>query len=120
MTAPPARDDRGRLLPGHTANPSGRPRVVEEIKELAREKVPAAFARICALIDSADERTALAAAQEVLNRAYGKPTQAVEKTVEKFDWGAMFVAAAKEMSERRSVPKTIEGTATQNNATDEW
>lgn len=119
MTAP-ERDDRGRLLPGHTANPSGRPRVVEEIKELARAHVPAAFAKICALVDSDDERTALAAATEILNRAYGKPTQAIEKTVEKLDWAAMFLAATKEVGGHGDNARVIEATASEVNEVEEW
>lgn len=45
---------------------------------MAREEAPRAFRRVVKLIDSEDERVAFVAAQEVLNRAYGKPTQQVE------------------------------------------
>ena len=43
----------------------------------ACQHAPAAFEGICELIDSNDERIALAASQEILNRAYGRPVQAV-------------------------------------------
>lgn len=62
---------------GQSGNPSGRPRVAPEVRDLAREKAPQAFRRIVELMASSDERISLAASQEVLNRAYGKPAQAV-------------------------------------------
>ena len=60
---------------GQSGNPSGRPKVVTEIRDLARKHGPKAFDRVLALMHSADERVALTASQEVLNRAYGKPPQ---------------------------------------------
>jgi len=62
---------------GQSGNPSGRPKVVGQIRDIAREHGPAAFQRIIQLMASKDERVALAASQEVLNRAYGKPAQAL-------------------------------------------
>src|SRR5438876_7935982 len=79
------REANGRFLPGFTPNPSGRPKIVDEIRQLARQHAPDAFKRVCELVDSEDERTALAAAQEILNRAYGRPMQAIEQTIEHTD-----------------------------------
>jgi hypothetical protein len=62
---------------GQSGNPNGRPKVAEEIRELARHHGPGAFERVLELCASDDERIALAASQEVMNRAYGKPPQAV-------------------------------------------
>jgi hypothetical protein len=87
------REANGRFLPGFTPNPSGRPKVVGEIKQLARQHAPGAFKRICELVDSEDERTALAAAQEILNRAYGRPVQAIEQTVEYPDIKQLYLQA---------------------------
>jgi hypothetical protein len=70
---------------GQSGNPGGRPKVLEEIKTLARANGEAAFRKILALMDSEDERVALAAAQEVLNRAYGKPQQHVEVEIKPKD-----------------------------------
>jgi hypothetical protein len=47
---------------------------------MARAKGAEAFKVVCELMGSEDPRVRLAAAQEVLNRAYGKPTQAVDVT----------------------------------------
>jgi hypothetical protein len=81
MNAPVRRDDAGHFLPGCSGNLSGRPKGAGEIRELARQYVPAALTKIGELVGSADPRVALAAAQEILNRVYGKPLQSVESDV---------------------------------------
>ncbi len=43
-----------------------------DVRSLARDAAVAAIARLRALSDSDDERVALAATQELLNRAFGK------------------------------------------------
>ena len=70
------RDSKGRFIKGSTGNKCGRPKVVTELRQLAREQAPEAFKKIAELMDSENERVALAACQEILNRAYGKPEQA--------------------------------------------
>ena len=69
-----------RFTKGQSGNPGGRPKVVTAIRELAQQHGHRAFGRVLELVSSEDERVALAAAQEVLNRAYGKPIQATELT----------------------------------------
>lgn len=66
-----------QFQPGQSGNPTGRPKENAEIKALAREKSREAFERIAALMTSEDLRISLAACQEVLNRAYGKPAQTI-------------------------------------------
>lgn len=63
---------------GQSGNPGGRPSVVRHIRELAQSHGEEAFRRVLELMRSEDERVALTASQEVLNRAYGKPTQHIE------------------------------------------
>jgi hypothetical protein len=89
----PKRDARGRLLPGFTANPSGRPAIIKEVRELARAHVPAAIERLAELVNSPNETIALAAIDQLLNRVYGKPVQAVENEVRKFDMAQLYLAA---------------------------
>ncbi len=48
-----------------------------DIKALAGEQGPAAIKKLTALMDSADERTAMAAANSLLDRGYGKPAQSM-------------------------------------------
>jgi hypothetical protein len=61
---------------GQSGNPTGRPKVLRELVELARAETLPTFQKIVQLRDgAADERVQLAAAQEILNRGWGKPAQ---------------------------------------------
>ena len=60
---------------GISGNPAGRPRQPAEMLMIARAASPEAFKRVCALMKSKNEAVALAAAREVLDRAWGKPSQ---------------------------------------------
>jgi hypothetical protein len=63
---------------GQSGNPSGRPKAVKELVELARGESTASFRKVVWLRDnSQDERVVMTACQEILNRAWGKPAQAV-------------------------------------------
>ena len=64
---------------GVSGNPSGRPKMPANVLELARSRSPEAFERICELMKSENESVALAAAKEVLDRGWGRPSQ--ESTV---------------------------------------
>jgi hypothetical protein len=66
-----------RWKKGQSGNPGGRPRKLRDVTELALEASPKAINRLIKLVDSKDERVALAAAQAVLDRAIGKPVQAI-------------------------------------------
>ncbi len=74
-TTKPKRDARGRLLPGSPPNnPKGRPpalpaEVRQRLDNLAEEAVEV----VRRTLRSEDEKLAFAAAQEILNRAYGRP-----------------------------------------------
>jgi hypothetical protein len=63
--------------PGQSGNPGGRPKAEREVIELAREASPRAIGRLIELIDDKDGRIAAAAANSVLDRAFGKPTQPI-------------------------------------------
>ena len=64
--------------PGQSGNPGGRPKEDSEVKALARTAGPEAIEKLLELMRGDDRRTALAAAQALLDRGFGKPSQAVE------------------------------------------
>jgi hypothetical protein len=108
----PQRDARGLWAAGNSGNPSGRPAKVKEIESLAQAHTPQAFAKIVELLDCKDARVALAAANSILDRAFGKPAQSVAAKVETLDVGRLWLEALK-LSNAAPPAKTIEGEAVQ-------
>jgi len=64
----------GHFQKGKSGNPGGRPQVKGEVRKLAQSKAPRAFKRLVELMESKDQRVAIAASNAVLDRAYGKPS----------------------------------------------
>ena len=63
---------------GTSGNPGGRPRVIAELRDLARRQAPDAIKELGRLALKAKSETArIAAIRELLDRGYGKPTQIV-------------------------------------------
>jgi hypothetical protein len=61
---------------GRSGNPGGRPRVIAELRDLARRQAPDAIKELGRLALKARNETArIAAIRELLDRGYGKPTQ---------------------------------------------
>ena len=79
---------KGRpFKPGQSGNPGGRPRVLRDVQELAREKSPEAIETLSNIMhDTKAPRAArVAAANPLLDRGYGKPTQPISQTLTKVD-----------------------------------
>jgi hypothetical protein len=74
----PERTGRGTFAPGNSGNPGGMPKQVVELRRLALEQTPKAFARIFSLVDSQDERVALEACSRVIARGLGKEGKAAD------------------------------------------
>ena len=74
------RDLKGRLLPGVRLNPAGRSKALASVVEEARKHTADAI-RVAASImndTKASSSSRIAAAELLLNRGWGKPTQSVE------------------------------------------
>jgi hypothetical protein len=102
---------KGRPFPkGVSGNPGGRPKVLGDVQELAREQSPQAINTLAKIMN--DEKTPpaarVAAANALLDRGYGKPTQPISKTVAKVDPSSMsdeeLAAIAKNGAETNARP----------------
>ncbi|HEY5849624.1 MAG TPA: DUF5681 domain-containing protein [Lysobacter sp.] len=65
---------------GKSGNPAGRPKADLEVRDAARLYGSAAITKLVELMEGDDKRLALAAAQALLDRGFGKPAQSVELT----------------------------------------
>jgi hypothetical protein len=79
---------KGKPFPkGISGNPGGRPKVLGDVQELAREKSPEAINTLSNIMRDAKAPPAarVAAANALLDRGYGKPTQPISQTVARVD-----------------------------------
>jgi hypothetical protein len=106
---PTQRDPNRRFLPGFTPNPSGPPKGAGAVREMARQYLPAAMAKVGELIGSPDPKVALAASREILDRVFGKPVQAVESEVRTFDIAQLYLAAVKAVNGDRAAMLDVTG-----------
>ena len=62
---------------GQSGNPSGRPKVVKEVRDLARKHTKDALQALVGIMDDTQAAPAarVAAANSLLDRGYGKPSQ---------------------------------------------
>lgn len=77
---PPERQrPRGRPWPkGVSGNPSGLPKAIVEVRALAREHTADAIAALVSALDDASGAVRVRAAEALLDRAWGRPTQAID------------------------------------------
>ncbi len=68
----------GRFAPGQSGNSGGRPALAPEVRQLAQQHCTRAIERLAELIESPDERIAVAASIAMLDRGIGKAAQAIE------------------------------------------
>lgn len=63
---------------GQSGNPAGRKAEIGPIKELARQHAPEALDTLVKALKASSERVRVAAAEVILDRAYGKASQHIE------------------------------------------
>ena len=66
---------------GISGNPGGRPRLPAEMREMFRAKAPEAFEVLSRHLQSPDAKVAIAAATQILDRAYGRPVQSLDANI---------------------------------------
>jgi hypothetical protein len=70
---------RGRWAQGQSPNPGGRPKVAGAVRELARQHAEMAIITLVEICERGESESArIAAAVALLDRAWGKPTVAME------------------------------------------
>ena len=70
---PANRNEAGRFVGGQSGNPSGRPKIPQELRMKIRDACPEAVNTLIELLHSKKEMIRLQAAHELLDRGYGKP-----------------------------------------------
>ena len=65
--------------PGVSGNPGGRPKVIGEVRDLAREHTVTAIDTLVSIMcnENAAAAARITAAQAILDRSYGKPSQSM-------------------------------------------
>ena len=79
---------KGRPFPkGASGNPGGRPKVLGDVQELARQKSTEAITTLANIMhdEKAPPAARVASANALLDRGYGKPTQPISQTLTKVD-----------------------------------
>ena len=72
---------KGGFQRGQSGNPGGRPKLPAEMREMFRAKAPEAFEVLSRHLQSPDAKVAIAAATQILDRAYGRPTQSIDANI---------------------------------------
>lgn len=68
------------FIKGQSGNPGGRPKEDAEVRELARQYSSEALNRLLDWMRADNPKASVSACQAILDRAYGKPGQAVQHT----------------------------------------
>lgn len=71
-------ENPGKWKKGQSGNPGGRPKEEREVVALARENSPEAIRRLVEWMRSDNGKVSIMAANAILDRAFGKPAQAVQ------------------------------------------
>ena len=104
------RDEKGRYLAGVSGNPTGRPKVIGELKELASIHTPQAIQTLADVMNDkeAPHAARVAASTALLDRVYGRPSQNVEARIETVDMGKAAASVLMDLANRAKLRKAEE------------
>jgi hypothetical protein len=107
------RDKNGRLLPGSKSlNPGGRPRTPEHVKAMLEGLTEKAVFALEDALDGDDPKLRVVAAQEVLNRALGRPHTSASVDVKAVDNSRALLEALIAVNAEEKQPMVIDAVAT--------
>ena len=102
------RDRRGRILAGHSLNPGGRPALPADLREAAQAHSSKAMTVLAEMLDDPDPRVRIRAAEVLLDRGYGKPTQQIDANVaQTIDTGRAHIEALLRLAREAKEPKLV-------------
>lgn len=100
---PLKRNAKGQLIAGQRAlNPSGLDRQKQRMLNQLNQLTPRAINRLSQLLDSPDEKVAIVAVKEVLDRNLGKPKASLDVKVEA-SLSALHLQALEELAARARI-----------------
>jgi hypothetical protein len=91
------------FVKGQSGNPAGRPPIISDIREKAKEHAGEALQALIDVARSKDSPPSarVSAAAEILNRGFGRPSQSIDATISgRFEPAAMHLEALRELAER--------------------
>jgi hypothetical protein len=101
----PRRANSTSFRPGQSGNPNGRPRVLADVQNAAREHSTEAIGTLARIMRNpkAPAAAQIAAACALLDRGYGKPSQAIEAT----NTNVVYTVSDKPMTEEEWIAERV-------------